>query len=693
MNASDVNNELLIGFIDESIDSLIAVDSLFVQLEAAPADIDLVNSIFRPIHSLKGNAAYFGLMKIKKLSHTMENLLDKIRKGQSRADRTSIDSLLPGVDCLRSMLSNVRNGEEEISDEQPLSAILAHLENVLGTAAMPSSKDAISTISELLGEIRKNMSGTSVSAVDNLVKALASVPGLSALGTATAKSEAVSEGKQPLKGAAGKLHEILTSNKSLRKNKDLTALVGELITTMRDEHKQGLAARAVEEIFDIYETFTHTESGIDELAISMMQEKLPACVSDTNQQTASNASEPQKNKAETKVKHDKTMRIPEQSLDDFLRCVGELLGVEEMLRNLMRLSNAGAEENIIAANLKDAVTQFEGISKELRTKIMEVRKVEAGILLQKTPRIVRDISTQSGKKINVECIGTELHIDKSYIDLLDAPLTHMVRNAADHGIELPQVRTDAGKNDTGTVTVTLQENGNDLQLIITDDGAGLNYEGLQKKAVGLGIVAANTQLSKSQIVDLLFMSGVSTATVVTDVSGRGVGMDVVKRAIDSAGGKIDVVSVPGKGTTFTVSVPRNASTQILDGYSVRSFSGDVYVLPIDCVVEAFNISPNEVSTVTGKGKIISRRNLVFAVYTLDNLLGIPAESQDITMGVLIEFKGKKAVIAVKEIMGIQKVVCKPVEGNVLDNELYEGAAISGTGYVSMIVNMENLLDI
>jgi two-component system chemotaxis sensor kinase CheA len=558
MTAIDTNQELLLGFIDESLDALAGIDSLFVKLENAPSDTEIVNAVFRPIHSLKGNAAYFGLMKIKKLSHIMENLLDSIRKCRRLADRTTIDLLLPGVDLLRAMLVAVRDGHAENSDE-------THYRTVC-------------------------------EAIDAALKS--------------------DTGSAPL-------------------------------------------------------------------------ERLPEA---RPQQAVQNES------AEPKTRHDKTMRIPEQTLDDFLRCVGELLGVEEMLRNVSRQVGSGADTFAVARSLKGAVDHFEEISRELRTKIMEVRKVEARLLLQKTPRIVRDISVQSGKKIQVVCIGEELLIDKSYVDLLDAPLTHMVRNAADHGVEAPAVRIAAGKPETGKITVTLRENADNLELIIQDDGAGLNYEGLRKKAIVLGLAVREAQLSQSDIVDLLFQSGVSTAETVTDVSGRGVGMDVVKRAVVGAGGTIEVTSTPGAGTTFVVSVPRNASTQIIDGYMVRSSSLDVYVLPLAFVVEAFKIQPEEITGIPGAGSVITRRGSVFPVHSLDTLLDREDSSRNdstetVDMGVLVDIRGRKSVISVNEIIGIQKVVCKPVEGALLDNALFDGAAISGDGHVSMIINMEKMLQI
>jgi two-component system chemotaxis sensor kinase CheA len=272
----------------------------------------------------------------------------------------------------------------------------------------------------------------------------------------------------------------------------------------------------------------------------------------------------------------------------------------------------------------------------------------------------------------------------------------MVRNAADHGIESTAARVSAGKPETGAITVSMLETSDDLQLTLSDDGAGLDYDGLQRKAVALGLIAENARLTQNDVVELLFQSGVSTAKVVTDVSGRGVGMDVVKRAIVEAGGKIEVTSDKGTGSKFIVSVPRNASTQILDGYMVRSFQDGIYVLPLNVVVEAFAILPHEITGIAGKGKVLNRRGKVVALHDLDALLGqrvnIFENGPEVQMmGVIVTIKGKSTALAVREIVGIQKVVCKQLEGVEIDKEIFDGAAISGTGHVSMIVNVERLL--
>jgi two-component system chemotaxis sensor kinase CheA len=701
MKYSDVNKELLLGFVDESIDALSEVDTLFVELEKSPDCIEIIGAIFRPIHSLKGNAAYFGLMQLKKLAHCMENLLDQIRKKIKKVDSSIINALLPGLDQLREILLNVREDREEISDRAKYSSIVDVIEIALNEKNIAGNSILQSEIAEIINELRKGNKDGHSEKLDQLISLLSKIQIISGVDKNEQKPVFPSgcvdkELNAVIEELTEKIKEI--SNK---KSSSITSdILYMLIEKLHGKCETDWQKKTVDDIADIFNTFNNSDAGIDQLAESLLLEKLQVLQlkKDENASSVQTENEHQKNDIkEQHLKTDKTMRIPEKALDDFLRSVGELLGVEEMLRHLQRKCVEKGDISQMQVNLKEAISQFEAISGELRSKIMEIRKVEAKQLLQKVPRIVRDIASSRHKKINIICIGNEVAIDKSYIDLLDAPLTHMVRNAADHGIELPEERIKKNKDEFGTVTVTLVEDEEDLKLIVKDDGAGLNHAGIKKKAVELGIIKNDEELSTDQITDLLFYSGVSTAQEVTDISGRGVGMDVVKKAITGAAGKIEVQSLPNCGTTFTITLPRNASTQIMDGYVVESFVGEVYVIPLSNVIEAFRIEPDQINSVAGKGTTIQRRSGLNPLYILDTLLGFGStgdpRKKGRCMGVLVETKKGKSVIAVKEIVGIQKVVSKKIEGGLLKSTQFDGAAVSGTGHIYMIVNVEKMLGI
>lgn len=397
------------------------------------------------------------------------------------------------------------------------------------------------------------------------------------------------------------------------------------------------------------------------------------------------------------ARNGKTLRIAEKSLDTFLDHVGELIGIEEMLRYCLRQADK-TDSTGTYRELKQVVEQFSKISADLRSGIMETRKVQAKALLDKAPRLVRDVAANAGKQIRVQITGDDMRIDKNYAELLDAPLVHMVRNAADHGIETPEEREKAGKSVEGTIHIELAEQENDIRLTISDDGRGLNRDALSRKAVNMGLVEPGRPLSENDILNILFKSGVSTAAEITDISGRGVGMDVVKQAIDSAGGRIKVDSSKGRGSMFTILLPKNVSTKIINGYLVRARDHSRYVLPLKFVLEAFVTNRNRITTVKEQGRVVKRRNSLHPVLDLNiairgdhaNTSAANDPSADKATLVLLDIGGKTVAFAVSEIIGVQKVVVKPIVGLGHRDNMIEGAAVMGDGAVALILGEHGL---
>jgi two-component system chemotaxis sensor kinase CheA len=357
MTNGDINKELLIGFIDESIDSLNTVDSLFVKLESNPSNMEIVNAIFRPIHSLKGTAAYFGLMKLKKLAHTLENLLDLIRKGSLQVDRSIIDILLPGVDSLRVILANVRNDNSEVSDEKSFQAIISIIEKPFSKTSNFTDNDIVTRIEDIISHLSTQVSGDGIESLGKLIQLLSSIPALVNLKLARAVDKKTSLNQTTLTSATDNLYNILNKTHSIPKNSEAIKKISDLILKMSNETSDDRSAKTVTEIVDLFDIFTRADTGLDSLAISLIMEKLtalktePLVLIQSKENCGDHDSEMPNGKADLKNKHDKTMRIPEQSLDDFLRCVGELLGVEEMLRNLSRQINSGVDTNALSSNL------------------------------------------------------------------------------------------------------------------------------------------------------------------------------------------------------------------------------------------------------------------------------------------------------------------------------------------------------
>ena len=386
-----------------------------------------------------------------------------------------------------------------------------------------------------------------------------------------------------------------------------------------------------------------------------------------------------------------TMRVPEQSIDTFLHYVGELVVVGDMYRHLQARVLADPSLQELARQFRRANETFSGLSNQLQKSIMGIRKVPLRPLTQKIPRMVRDLSQAIGKEVNLEIVGEDLDVDKSLIDLLDAPLTHMIRNGIDHGIETPEARDAIGKDPIGTLKVSFEENSGFIVLSIKDDGAGLNLEAIRGKALELGMIQEGATLEKQDIVNMIFSSGVSTAETVTDISGRGVGMDVVRRAIEQAGGNIGVTTEAGLGSTFSISLPKGVTTQIVGGYLVKC-GEHTYVLPMDRVRETFRAKASDLKSVSGRGRCVIRREQVIPVAELNERLG-GLEATWPRLGlpvVVVEANKRLLALVVDGVLGVHKVVIREMQGLPAEAPSVSGAALLGDGRLALVVDVDEL---
>ncbi|MFZ5570299.1 MAG: chemotaxis protein CheA [Thermodesulfobacteriota bacterium] len=702
---TDMDKEILAGFLEESLEGLGMAENLMIRLEKEPDDLETVDGVFRPVHSLKGSAAFFGLMQVKTLAHKLEDLLDAVRRKQMPVTTMVIDVLLPGVDLLRRMLTSVREGGPECDDPAEVNRVCEAVVRLLDTGRDPLEhmRGMLQTIAGRLSELRHQLPEDSRALFDEPLELLRSIlPGKSEQPVTSIASK---EAATPLQSLIRLLEQPFDGEAST----ETIETIGGLLSAI-DSGSQPDQRKIREEMLDIFETFAHSPVGLDNLARESLLEMARTL---KDQPVAAEAGTvPGAGGAQTAAKQQstgiaaaagpkkptagvaKSMRIPEDSLDAFLENVGELMGVEEMFRHLYQQLARNGYTNRFSSDLKQVIDQFGQFSTKLRSGIMDVRKVEAQALLGKAPRIVRDIATAVGKRIAVRCTGEKLRIDKSYIELLDAPLVHMVRNAADHGIEPPAERLRQGKPADGTIHIELREEGSHIVFSVADDGRGLDMEALSRKAAAIGF--GGDSLSTDDIISLIFKSGVSTAAAVTDVSGRGVGLDVVKQAIEQAGGRIDVHNSSASGCEFIITLPKSVSTKIMDGYLVRTTSGDIFVLPLRLVVEVFAAKPSDLTTLAGKRRVVNRRGMLFPVIDLGRTLSpgachepdrTPSESEPLL--VLLSIMKKKYAFAVTEVIGVQKIVVKPIEG-LRVQQIFEGAAMMGDGRTALIVGEEGL---
>ena len=599
---NEAERQILFEFLDESLESLSKMDALLVTLESKPDDLGLINSIFRPIHTINGKSAFFGLMKVKKLTHETETVLDMVRKGVLPVSKPLVELLLKVVDEIKAMFARIRNRQAEVENEEAFNKLCEEV--TAASVAKPSMPPSL--WAELITKL------------DHIAIRL--------------------------KGADKTIVQDLES----------------IISALRKPARPAAAPEAP--------------------AVERPSQPVPA-----EAKPAAGAAAPAEARTEAK-----TMRISEQHIDDFLAFVGELIVVGEMFKNLELQMTARQHAMELAQAFRVANETFGTLSLKLQRSIMAIRKIPVRALLQKVPRLARDAAAKDGKDIRVVLEGESVEIDKSLIDLLDGPLTHIVRNAADHGIEKKERRVAAGKNPQGTIRVAVSETESHIVLAVEDDGGGIDLGAVRAKAEAMNLISSDQVLSPEEIINLTFMAGVSSAREVTDISGRGVGLDVVKQTIETAGGAVLFGNrTDGPGTRCCIQLPKSVTTEIMQGFIV-TLNRQSYILPLERVLETVRVETKDITQVAGRGQCLLRHNRVVPLFSLAKLLGIPHPASN-GLVVLIAFGKKKAALAVDAVVGVQQVVLKDIAGINTRQTFFDGGALMGDGRVALILNTDKLM--
>ncbi|MFH0920627.1 MAG: chemotaxis protein CheA [Fibrobacterota bacterium] len=697
-NKFDADPELLLEFVDESLASLEQLDNMLVALEARPGDKEHINAIFRPVHTIKGNSTYFGLMDTKTLSHRLEDVLDLIRGGKLFPSPPVINALLKGVDELRGILQRVRQKGPEVPERPLFEKLLANIAEAqqfeIKDPAM-FGLDFVKDLTEIRGRLAKNGPDYTV----GLIELDGLITRMETAFSGFVKKAGNDDGRRktaPRPSSLVALDEMADLERIKRNEtgsiKAIETAFEELKALAGDEKTVGMVKQLHENFFAIYRQLgtdivlkNILQSGIQELdAHGRWEAERPVAG------TAANAPAAQSDAPEKSVQ--KTMRVSEESIDGFLNYVGELVIMGEMFEYLQkRILDTNANAKIIS-DFRGTNNLFKALSHNLQKSIMEIRKVPLTTLLQKAPRIVRDIGNALGKEITVTVTGDRVEIDKSLIEVLEAPFVHLVRNAADHGIETPDVRQKQGKARAGKIEIAATEKAGNIVLSIKDDGKGLDYGAIRRKAVAMGLIREDAEVSEETLKDFIFLSGLSTSEKVTDVSGRGVGMDVVKRSIESVGGRLSIDSRPDGGTEFSILLPESIYTQIIDGF-VSVAGGEYYVFPLETVQETFRILPEDCKTVTERGQCVLRRGELIPLTSLDGIFkGALLTGKDVKnhIGIVLNRRKTKKVVCVDKIIGVQQVVLKKILGLTVADDLFTGGALMGDGRIAMVLDVEKL---
>lgn len=674
-------SQFLDTFYEESFEGLDIMETELLALDVGEADLETINTIFRAAHSIKGGSGTFGLNDVANFTHVMETLLDEMRDGKRDVTQNGVNILLESVDVLREMLSTLQ-AEEELDfakigiTKQKLDSLLAGT-----TEDVPAENIETATTNETVIEPKADDSGVKDWVINFK-------PHLEMLQT----------GNDPVRmfrelNALGDLSSEIDSDSIpdfLMMEPEISNLSWVLNLT-GDVQKSD-----IEEVFDWVEdecdlTITEISSPAVETSPEneiQQESSVSAPVTDITTPTASSNAPAAKSKRKAATESS-SIRVSIDKVDELINMVGELVITQSMLSQLGEEEDFGEAE---IEKLKNGLMQLERNTREMQENVMRIRMLPISFVFQRFPRLVHDLSEQLDKKIELVLSGESTELDKTVMEKIGDPLVHLVRNSLDHGIETPDVRIAAGKPETGEIHLNAYHEGGNIVIEITDDGAGLNLEKILSKAKSSGIVSEDDNLSDEEIADLIFRPGFSTADVVSDVSGRGVGMDVVRRNIRALGGTVDVKTQIGLGSVFTIRLPLTLA--ILDGQSVV-IGNEVYIVPLVAIIESVQVDTSLVNGVTGQTEVYRLRDEYIPIVKLCDVFNVKPLHENIEDGLLVvvEAEGKKVALLVDDLLGQQQVVIKSLETNFKSIEGISGATILGDGTVALILDVTGLISI
>lgn len=717
------------AFFEEAAEHMAVIETGLLDLEQRPADLDLLNKIFRSAHSIKGVAGMLGFTSVAQFTHKMETLLDQLRNGRITVTQPTTDLLLKSTDCLKALIEAAQN--ETTVDEALVHPLEVQLEAASAVGTPPSSDNGSSpspATTQTPSHAAMQPSGNGVHRFaihwtppaflfqrgldpQQIFKELGDLGSVSDVQLDTSRlpdlvvmdpelcylawtlSLETAKSKEVVEGVFEFIREESTLTIEERETIDVTGDTqvdgGPTKGASRSESAgEGAESKPLGEI--LVETGVVSRETLDHALAQQKRvgEILIEQHAATPQQISQALQKQQESATHAKKGTDTaSIRVDTAKIDKLINLVGELVITQSMLSDL----SARFEMSQLAV-LLERVAQLERNTREIQERVMGIRMLPIGSAFSRFPRLVRDLSGKSGKKIQLVLSGEETELDKTVIESITDPLTHLVRNSADHGLEPPEERLAAGKDEQGTIHLNAFHEGGNICITVEDDGRGLNRDKILAKAVKSGLISEQDKLTDDQIWPLIFKPGFSTAEKVTDVSGRGVGMDVVKRNIESLGGTVSIKTALGKGTTFTLKLPLTLA--IIEGMTIR-VGHETYILPMLSIVESIQPKADTVKTVVGKGEVMNVRGTYHPMMRLYEVFDLEPEYKDPAKAILLilETEGERVAVMVDEILGQQQVVIKSMEQNFRKVEGIAGATILGDGTVGFILDVRGLLEL
>lgn len=716
----DVSQYLEI-FLDESREHLQNLNTQIMNLEQNPDDMDTVNEIFRAAHSLKGMAGTMGYKRMQNLTHDMENVFSEVRNGTIKIQPNMVDILFQCLDALEEYVNTIQETSDEgTNDNAPIIKLLNDCLNGGGDAAPAEGGQPAEAAAPAEGEAAPagDAAGDSGDSTQNWKAIKLDDSEVAVL------QEAKNQGKNVfgltvkvqesciLKAARAFLvfksieeaGEILVSNPSAQDIEDEKFEFNFSIICITERSLQEVldGVKAVSEIegaeggeIENPASMLKSSSGAEESAPqeAPKEEKkeetkpavaAPAAAKPAAAKPAANAAGGDKKPAVSKPIVNRTVRVDIEKLDVLMNLVSELIIAKN---SLVSASNTDGEK----AGVNEHIEYLENVTTSLHESVMKVRMVPIESVTTKFPRMIRDLQKKLGKKMELYITGEETELDRTVVDEIGDPLMHLLRNAADHGLESAEVRKERGKPETGSIFLDAYQDGNNVVIEVRDDGNGIDAEAVKSKAIERGTITPEQaeQMTEKEIIQLLFLPSFSTAKVVTDVSGRGVGLDVVKSKIESLSGEVEVRSKLGEGSTWIIRLPLTLA--IIQALMVV-VGGEKYAISLNSITTIENISPKEIKYVQSK-EVIHIRGNVIPLVRLNKVLDIEStKGPDDDLIVAIAKKGDQlAGLVIDELIGQQEIVIKSLGKFIKQSKMISGATILGDGEVALILDANALI--
>ena len=664
-------------FFEESLEGLDVMESSLMELQEGQVDAEVVNTIFRAAHSIKGGSATFGFSAVAEFTHVLETLLDEVRQETRQITAEIVDLLLQSVDCLRDQMSALEQGES--ADSAQSHQLKERFLKILDAdAAGPSDSD------QSADSASPNSEGWSI--------------------FFKPEAEIVQSGNEPLR-----MFRELAQLGRLEATPHLDALP--VFTELEPEncylywdlklYGSDISETQIKEVFEWVEE--ESEIRIEPLNSDLAQpiDSEPAEIDDVTgssegsdlpqlaevkvvEESSSSGAENPKSSSFSK-RESASIRVGIDKVDELINTVGELVITQSML------SAVGEDFQMDQlARLQEGLNQLAQNTRELQESVMRIRMLPISFTFNRYPRMIRDLSKQLDKKVELVLVGEQTELDKTVLEKIGDPLTHLVRNSMDHGIESPEERIAAGKPETGTITLKASHQGGNIVIEIVDDGKGLDREKILEKAIEKGLQESGDTLTDEQIYQLVLKPGFSTAEQISDVSGRGVGMDVVRRNIHELGGSINISSTQGLGSTITIRLPLTLA--ILDGQLAR-VGDQVFVFPLVSIIESLELQGVEVSKAAGGCDLIKLRDEYIPVVYLAEIFGISTQHVVLedSLLVVVESNNEKIGVVIDDLLSQQQIVIKSLEDNYQKVDGISGATILGDGKVALITDIGELI--